>query len=49
MTNDVAKKGHRRMTLRRTLKRLAVLAVSIGTLAFAAVAFADYSGNYFDP
>ena len=37
------------MTLRRTPKRLAVLAVGVGMLAFAAVAFADHSGNYFDP
>lgn len=37
------------MTLRPTIKRLAVLAVAVGTLAFAAVALADYSGNYFDP
>jgi hypothetical protein len=37
------------MTLRPTLKRLVVLAAGVGMLAFAAVALADYSGNYFDP
>ncbi len=37
------------MTLRPTLKRLVVLAAGVGMLAFAAVAFADHSRNYFDP
>jgi hypothetical protein len=37
------------MRPRPTLKRLVVLAAGVGMLAFAAVAFADYSGNYFAP
>jgi len=42
-------KGTGQTTRRHKLKKFVLLAVCVGMLAFAAVAFGDASGNYFDP